>query len=123
MLDRALQKPSWAWLRYVQLDRLDAERATLRIVPGHREVYGFATDNRLAQIARVIQDVTGRRLRVTLDRDTPAGDAGAETSNAAPAGSERREAMGLPLVRQVLEIFPEASLIDVREEKRDSSDS
>ncbi|MFA9477077.1 hypothetical protein ACERK3_02095 [Phycisphaerales bacterium AB-hyl4] len=123
MLDRALQKPSWAWLRFVQLDRLDAERATLRIVPGHREVYGFATEPRLAQIGKVLQDVTGRRVRVTLDRETPASggeDTAASPSPTSGAASDRREAMGLPLVRQALEIFPEASLIDVRDE--DSSD-
>ncbi|MEX0653416.1 MAG: hypothetical protein WD151_04760 [Phycisphaeraceae bacterium] len=115
-----MQKPSWAWLRYVELANLDDERAVLRVVPGHREVFAFITDVRLTQIGKVIEDVVGRRVRVTIDRGpTGAPDTGDAASGqpGQPAGGDRREAMGLPLVRQVLEIFPEASLIDIRETK------
>ncbi|MFW6060780.1 MAG: hypothetical protein ACODAQ_11405 [Phycisphaeraceae bacterium] len=92
----------------------------LRVLPGHREVLGFCNDQRLEQIGQHLRPILGRRVRVTLQQPGAAGDtaddADAPARRAGPTTADRRAAMNLPLVQRVLENFPDATLIDARDE-------
>lgn len=144
------ERPFFAWLRFLQLDRIDGDTAWVTARPGHREVQAIATPQRLEPVAQELTRLRGTRTRVSF-RAPPSGDTapgtpapgtldspstttrpdqgGARFSGGAPVGLDvpssggtsgggfdRRAAMQVPLVRQVLDIFPDASLIEAREE-------
>lgn len=114
---------AFAWLRFLEIAQLEQARVVLRVLPGHREVLGFCTEQRLDQIAQQLKPILGRRVRVTVqppeNQNPTEGAAASEGSTArAPTRSaaDRRAAMNLPLVQRVLEHFPDATLLDARDE-------
>lgn len=115
---------AFAWLRFLKIERLEPDRVTLRAIPGHREVLNFCNEQRLAQIARHLEPILGRRVRVVIENADAATNAPDESSasSASPApapssrSAQRREAMNLPLVQRVLETFPDATILDARDE-------
>ena len=118
LLSGVASQRSLAWMRYLKISKLEQDRVTLAAQPGHREVLAFCTDQRLAQIAEQLQPILGRRVRVSLERTAPQPDADTDAtpSDAGPRTTDRRQAMGLPLVQRVLEVFPDATLVDARDE-------
>jgi DNA polymerase III subunit gamma/tau len=125
--DRVADRPAYAWLRYVNIDKLDEQAAVLSPTPGHREVLHFAKDQRrLQEITDELTPILGRRVRVSMQ--APAVPEGSEKStpsisspvNPSARAADRRSAMELPLVKQVMEVFPDAVLFDVRNESNGS---
>ena len=124
--DRVADRPAYAWLRYVNIDKLDEQSAVLSPTPGHREVLHFAKDQRrLQEITDELTPILGRRVRVSMQAP-PVSDVSTEVSasshasaNAAVRQGDRRAAMELPLVKQVLDVFPDAVLFSVRDETDD----
>lgn len=111
-------KPSAAWLRFLALDRIEGDTGILRPLPGHREVLGFVTPARLEPVAGELSTLRGVRTRLVLQ--APSAEASQQADQpgeAAGGGVNRRAAMQIPLVRQALEVFPDAMLIDVRPEE------
>ncbi len=121
LLQRVARQRSLVWLRFLEIDHLDEGRVTLRTLPGHREVVGFCTEERLQQIGSHLAPILGRRVRVALHRPEATSKEAGSTGNATeapsgPRGAHRREAMNLPLVQLVMENFPDATLVDARDE-------
>ncbi len=122
--DRVADRPAFAWLRYVTIDKLDEQTAVLSPTPGHREVMHFAKDQRrLQEITEELAPILGRRVRVSVQAPKiDSGQAGGEASRGSTPvqgkarDTDRRAAMDLPLVKQVMDVFPDAVLFDVREE-------
>ncbi|HEX7010386.1 MAG TPA: hypothetical protein VF184_10415 [Phycisphaeraceae bacterium] len=136
VLRRIARRPALAWLGYLRLERLDAGRAVLRILPGHRELAAFATvDARLDQISQELSAVVGQRVRASIDVSAPAaaqgegagasqaGQAGEQAASSQALATHRRRALDLPLVKRALEAFPDAHLMDVREEAQSPADA
>ncbi len=132
--DRVADRPAYAWLRFVNLDKLDDQTAQFSPTPGHREVMHFAKDQRRLQgITDELTPILGRRVQVSVNApaatnhadDNPTGPtdpASPQTQAPRPTGAaDRRAAMDLPLVKQVMDVFPDAVLFDVREEGRADS--
>ena len=117
-------------MRYVTLSRIEGDQAFLRIAPGHSEMVGFFTEVRLQQVSDLLMPITGKRLRVSLEAGNTQNaddfDAGSQPGSPASPGSagnssaavDRRKAMSLPLVKNVFEVFSDATLIDVRPERQ-----
>lgn len=133
--ERVSDRPALAWLRFVILEKIDEKTAVLVPTPGHRDVLNFAKDPRRLQVVTdELIPILGRRVRVTMQAPAPGSSPGgspgdaAQTpgsnssgSNNASRHADRRAAMDLPLVKQVLEVFPDAVLFDVREENNGST--
>jgi len=122
LLDRMSAQRSFAWLRFLKITSLEQDRVTLAAQSGHREVLGFCTDERLSQIAEMLRPILGRKVRVSLQRanaqdaDPSAAQQGGDQPDTDSQKTDRRQAMGLPLVQRVLEVFPDATLVDARDE-------
>lgn len=120
LIDRVGQRAG-SWLRFLEIEKLEAQRVVLRVTPGHREVLGFCTEARLKQLGEQLRPILGRRVRVSVEAPAPAdssaaGDDSGGDAASAPPGTQRREAMNLPLVQRALEAFPDATLIDARDD-------
>lgn len=105
-------RPGLAWVNHLRLAYLDQGVGTVVPIPGHREVAGFATAQRLEQIAVELQSLLGRPIRLVLQASMAA-----ESPSSPIQTDARREAMELPLVQAILDVFPDAVLTDVRKPK------
>ena len=108
-------------MRYLRIERFEGDTAVLTALPGHREVLAIATPARLEPIAAELTTLRGQRTRCVIaapeaSASRPAADGGAEAAASGPGPFDRRAAMQVPLVRQVLEYFPDALLLEAREE-------
>ena len=105
-----------AWTDHLQLVRLDQGVAVLSPTPGHRELVNFIDESRQQMLAREFSQLLGQPLRVVVQMPRGAADeVESDAPDAAPTGrADRRAALDLPLVKDVFDIFPDASLIDVR---------
>lgn len=103
------------WARQLTLKKIDAGYAHVAPLPGKRDVVKFMTQSRRDELAGLISRTLGQPVRVNVE--VPADD-GAEAQRASGHGplSERDIALGLPLVRQVFEMFPDSTMIEVRPE-------
>lgn len=114
-----------AWLTHFSLGALDAAAGTAELIPrpglggGGRSL---ATNERLQKLGAVMAGVLGRPVRPTLgaaaprgaDADPAAGGDGGSTAGGGGAAVERRDALALPLVREALDVFPEATFLAAR---------
>jgi hypothetical protein len=121
---------SAAWLDHFELRSLDHGSmpavATLAPKSDAGNIARFATPPRLERLGQHLTRLSGRPVRVDLVAGTsvrqnePTPDAGASPAGAAHregrGGIDRREALNLPLVRDALEVFPDAILVDARKE-------
>jgi DNA polymerase III subunit gamma/tau len=120
--ERVSDRPALSWLKFVTIDKIDEQAVVLSPTPGHREVLSFAKDPRRLQVLTdELIPILGRRVRVTMQ--APAATNAPDPSTAKPTAqngaarhADRRAAMDLPLVKKVLEVFPDAVLFDVRDE-------
>jgi hypothetical protein len=132
VLDAVASRPALSWLqRGVSLDSVSgnvvrlAQRGSQRFLPASQK----------QQIEDLIGSLLGRRVTVEIvaargPAPSPGADAGSspppgpgrETSPTAAArrndytASHRESAMNLPLVRQVFDVFGDATLLNVRPE-------
>ena len=118
-----------AWLTHFSLADLDPAAGAASLLPrpglggGGRSL---ATEPRLRRLSELVTAVVGVPVRVVLAAPGGAGGGsdggggagpGGPNPNAAPGREhelDRREALALPLVREVLDVFPEASLVGAR---------
>ncbi|MEX2215828.1 MAG: hypothetical protein WD768_17080, partial [Phycisphaeraceae bacterium] len=106
-----------SWVESLSLRQIDERTASLSLVPGKRDMHRFvSTDRQREQLASLLKQVLGRPVRVEID----AVGAASSTAVAGPTSSQairsqREEAMALPLVREVLNVF-DASLVEARAE-------
>lgn len=120
-----------SWVQKFSLSRVDQTTAYITTSTGNRDMIRFATGARREQLARLLGPMLGRPVRVEVDSErapvgAPQADAGggapSETPERTPAAgrehqASRKEAMALPWVRQVMEVF-EATVIDARRDRK-----
>jgi hypothetical protein len=101
----------------LRLGRLDGGRAVLVPLPGRREVAKFAQPRQLVPVAAALTQVLGRRIEPVVELPeggaAPAGPAQPATDDAA-----RKAALDLPLVRRILDVFPDATVLSVEDEQQ-----
>jgi len=117
---------SFAWVDKVTLAKLDAEQGLCVLQPreGQRDIAGFAGPRQRDRLALELTKLTAKRFRVELaNAPTPdaSGHASAPGGKAASGRLDRQHAMGLPLVRDVLDVFPDAVLVDTRKSATDDA--
>ena len=130
LLTRLEHKPSFAWLDYFTLASLGEEVVTLSPAEGQRGLMSLVNDRRRQAIEQELARILGRSVRVKVTQPGEASEPGAtagETGQASSqsggasqtSGGARQEAMNMPLVRELLEQFPNATLTDVKTENAD----
>lgn len=117
-------QPSLAWMDHVRLaslERGEGGRAVLVPRPGARGVASVVGEAHRERVASELSRLVGRRVRVELA--TP--DSQTANRQAAPASVDkstgasrpgRDDVLALPLVRDVLAVFPDALVVEVGEE-------
>ncbi len=119
---RLADRPSFVFLRHLRPVGLEGDTLVLAIAPGQREVQHVATPPRLEVVAQVVTELRGSRTRIELRTDADPASAPADADNdnppppPRPGQLDRRAALRLPLVRVAMQAFPDAMLIDAREE-------
>ena len=89
------------------------------------------TPPRLDRVAKTLTQLFDQRFEVTVSEptrrgggpsqaDTPADEA---ESGRKSGGVDRRDALNLPLVRDVFDIFPDATLLDARPERDENQEA
>ena len=125
LLDRVADRASLGWVRSFTLQRLDERTAYIDTLPGQRDMRKFLSDRTRSQLASLFESVLGRAVRVELDvpaTPSPAAPASAPPARGDPVdANQRRHALALPLVRQVIETF-DATVVDVRTAAEGSAD-
>jgi DNA polymerase-3 subunit gamma/tau len=117
--DRLGNVSSFAWVDKVTLAKLDAEQGVCVLEPrtGQRDITRFAGQRQRDRLALELTKLTAKRFRVEL-ASSPADTSAPATEEAGGnRAQDRRKALGLPLVRDVLDVFPDAVLIDTRPRK------
>ncbi len=109
------QKPSLnAWLSKLQITALDSREVTLSPLPGQKDIAKFASaDRQKAQIAKQLQMLTGKLLRVSISNQIEHAGQSHDSAVGAPrtrAGrhiskADQQAALDLPLVKQLREMF------------------
>ena len=125
---------AYAWLDQVEfarggLDESGVLQLVIRPKPAAAGVARIATADRLDRLAAQTTTILGKRARYKLEAPQRGGGGGDPTGNpggahaaagklgsrvaaeAAEANAQRQEAMGQPLVRAVLSVFPDAVLV------------
>ncbi len=122
---RTAEVASLAWVEKLELASLDLAGGTVTLRPrsGQREVAGFVGDRQLTRLRAEFAAVTGKRLEVKLVERPRAERSPPDGRSAVGSGSIRREVMDLPLVREALEVFPDAQLLEAREEAPDDQEA
>lgn len=111
-----------AWLTHFSLGTLDVAAGSAELTPrpglggGGRSL---ATTERLQKLGVLMSRVLGQTVRLTLGRAAASGAAAADGPDDAReteggTGVDRREALALPLVREALDVFPEATFLSAR---------
>jgi hypothetical protein len=127
VLEQTADKASAAWMRGLEMRSFDGRRAVVTTLPGHRDLAKFLNAQRCEQLALMIGQVIRRPVKVEVDAEAAAApasepgarEAAAEPEARAPAAGpamNQQQALALPLVRQVMELF-DASLLDVAPER------
>lgn len=112
-----------AWLTHFSLGQIDSAAGTAELVPrpglggGGRSL---ATEPRLQKLGAAMAGVLGQPVRLTLgvaaagEQVAGASEGPAAGADPAAAAVDRRDALALPLVREALDIFPEATFLSAR---------
>ena len=135
---------AWAWLDQVEFagggDKDGVLQLAIRPKPAAAGVARLATADRLDRLATQATTVLGTRVRFRMEAaargtgrdDSPSPDAQSQpaahaaagrlgsrvAAEAAEANAQRQEAMGQPLVRAVLSVFPDAVLVGARKREK-----
>lgn len=111
-------------MRWLRLVKLEGDTAHVAPVPGRRDVMKFLTERQKGQLVELLRPIVNRPIRIQLDAAAPtasAGDAAMAGDDGPPAEDETagvprltpRQALSLPLVKQVMDVF-DADLVEVR---------
>lgn len=111
-----------AWLTHFSLGTLDVAAGSAELTPrpglggGGRSL---ATAERLQKLGVLMSRVLGRTVRLTLGSAAASGTTSSGRPDVAPerqggTAVDRREALALPLVREALDVFPEATFLSAR---------
>lgn len=113
LLASIADKPHAAWIRSFTLQSLEQDVAKLGVRPGERDMLKFVTPERRTTLAQMLGRIVGRPVRVEIE-SSPAGSQ-MDRSGALDAsrGPRAQDAMALPLVREVMDLF-DATIVDVR---------
>jgi len=127
LLRRVEQIGSFAWVDQVTLGNIDRDHGlvTIRPKPGQRDIARFVGPRQRDRLAGELTKLLGRPIRVELDAPTaPSQDATPTEGERKPGSSmtDRQRAIGLPLVKDVLDAFPDAVLLDARREASESDE-
>lgn len=129
-----------AWLDHFELRAIDTAtrpaHATLAPKPSAGHAARFATASRLERLGQHLARLSGRPVRVSLAAPRPddrrvadagaSGPASAAPADGSPGGGDaidRRDALGLPIVRDAFEVFPDAILVDARKDEDASEET
>ncbi len=115
LLAGAAQRAPLSWVQNLTFRGFDGR--TLKVAPaaGNRELTHFLTPARLDQLAQLAGSVLSQPVRVELDAPTTPPPEASPAVAAQPTSNSRQEAMSLPLVRQVQELF-DTTVVDIRNE-------
>jgi DNA polymerase-3 subunit gamma/tau len=114
---RVGDRPGREWMSDLALRRVTGNEAVLTPLPGQRHVAAFATPDRLAPAAEEMSKLIGRRMRLRVEVAAEGHASSASADGGARDDAEsRRRALELPLVRHVLETFPDAAVIGIHNE-------
>ena len=139
VLDAVGQSNAAAWMDQFRLQSIDPNpspgRATLAATAGFVSgAHHIATPPRLKRVAETLRELLGKPFEVGLAEIDPAANrarqiaapdqpdaADRQNAQANPEASsgghvDRRDALDLPLVRDVFEVFPDAVLIQARKQ-------
>ncbi len=112
-----------AWLTHFSLGQIDSAAGTAELVPrpglggGGRSL---ATEPRLQKLSAAMAGVLGQPVRLTLGAAAAgrqvdgAAEGSAAVADPGATSVDRRDALALPLVREALDIFPEATFLSAR---------
>lgn len=120
LLERIQSISSFAWVDKVTLGKLDLEAGlcTIRPRPGQRDIGRFVGQRQRERLGGELTQLLQRPIRVELDAPKPSTHRSADTpGRPATDATDRQKAIGLPLVRDVLDVFPDAVLMDTRREQ------
>ena len=117
--ERVAAASSFAWVDKVQLVKLDAEAGVCLLEPrtGQRDIAAFAGQRQRDRLAMELTKLTAKRFRVELAQPASPHAMQDTQESGAPKRLDRQQAMSLPLVRDVLDTFPDAVLVDSRKQK------
>ncbi len=109
--------PRYEWMGKLQYVAVAGQTVTLRLLPGHRSLFGFAK-GQSEPLASLLSELAGTAVKVAIEppageEDEPAAPAPAAPDRLSPQA--RNEAMNLPLVRQAAELF-DARVVKVQDE-------
>ncbi len=114
-------KPALSWVNALEIRKLEERQVTFALRPGQRNKFNFVSNpQQQSRLEALLRQIMGASLRTIIE--PPANDGGGEP--ASPTGTpgssqsqDRQAAMNLPLVRQAMEIFSDAMIVDVRKEQ------
>lgn len=120
LLNRAGERASLGWLNHLQLVELTDDHASIRPAAGQQSMADFLTPPRLAEIARLLELIVGNQIAVQIARPAKRADdqtsdqpTPGQSANVSAHGELRRTIFGLPLVRELLDVFPDATPTDM----------
>lgn len=117
--DRVGNVSSFAWVDKVTLSKLDSEQGVCILEPrtGQRDITRFAGQRQRDRLAMELTKLTAKRFRVELALTPTEPQAQSSVETGGTRSQDRQKALGLPLVRDVLDVFPDAVLVDTRPKK------
>lgn len=104
----------------VTLGKLDLEGGlcTIRPRPGQRDIGRFVGQRQRERLGGELTQLLQRPIRVELDAPQPSTHRSVDSPGRPTSDpTDRQKAIGLPLVRDVLDVFPDAVLMDTRREE------
>lgn len=123
VLDAMGSLNSAAWMDHFRLQSIMPGEATLAATIGFAGgVKNVATTPRLQRVAATLEQLLDQPFRVTVaERSTRPDPDDSNVHAAAPEAPrasqlDRRDVLNLPLVRDALDVFPDASVVQARRE-------
>ncbi len=116
-------KPPLSWVNALDIRRVDARQVTFALRPGQRGRFAFVSNPRQqGRLESLLREVLGVTMRIDIEQ--PVADGGDDTTPAGAGQSlDRQAALAMPLVREVMEVFNDAVIVDIRKEPAATPDS
>jgi hypothetical protein len=116
------QLPSaMVWARRLVLQRIELGVAHLAPAAGHNDLFKFMTQPRRDELAALLSRVTGQPIKVDIAAPSQSsgdgGNSSALASSSSSSLSPRDRALNAPLVREIFQLFPDSTIVDVRPEQ------
>ena len=121
LLERTARSGPSVWVRDFTLDTLEPDgdvlRGVLRPEPEDAAARRRANPDRLHRLAERLSQLAGRSVRLVLS-PPPAGAADQRTARVRPADTRmhQSDALQVPLVQDIFDIFPDADIVDFHRE-------